>query len=235
MTGICTVPAPPASWPVPSTCWATRTTSPSSSRTTASDQCAHGERGCDICTRACPRFRDWEGEIDTSLFGMTRKPEDVIGHYKDIWLARASDAASLAQGQDGGVVSALLIWGCQRRDRRRLYVEVLRGASLGRGAGGRHRRAGRPRHGGLAIHVLGEPARADQGGRARVSKLALVGMSCQSSVTSLRGATGQQVAPQDRLDVRPVVFQDVHVRRADGARSPRTAWGWTSTISPGST
>src|SRR6185503_2827901 len=50
------------------------------------DQCAHGERGCDICTRACPRFRDWEGEVDMTLFGMTRKPEDVIGHYKDIWL-----------------------------------------------------------------------------------------------------------------------------------------------------
>jgi coenzyme F420 hydrogenase subunit beta len=77
------------------------------------DQCAHGDKGCSLCTLACPRFREWEGEIDQQLFGQTRQPEQVIGLYKDIVFARAANPEVLAHGQDGGVVSALLIWGLQ--------------------------------------------------------------------------------------------------------------------------
>ena len=77
------------------------------------DQCAHGEKGCSLCTLACPRFREWEGEIDQQLFGATRKPEQVIGHYKDIVFAKAANPEVLAAGQDGGVVSAMLIWGLE--------------------------------------------------------------------------------------------------------------------------
>ena len=57
----------------------------------APDNCSHGERGCTSCTRACPRFRAWEPEIDEFMFGRTRASDEPSGIYKDIMLTRASD------------------------------------------------------------------------------------------------------------------------------------------------
>ena len=74
------------------------------------DNCGHGEKGCTSCTRACPRFRSWEPEADMHLFGRERKDEEMYGQYRQLLLVRAADEQTHKKGQDGGFVGAMLIW-----------------------------------------------------------------------------------------------------------------------------
>ncbi len=149
--------------------------------------CTHGVRGCTMCTRACPRFRNWEPEIDNFLFGRSRTTDEVAGISGDIVLARATDPEVLAAGQDGGLVSAILIWALDHDVIDAALVSATDGDADGAGSWKAVPAVARTREDVLATagsrytysaNTLAYP-RAIEAGAERI---ALVGMSCQASV-----------------------------------------------------
>jgi len=145
--------------------------------------CGHGQRGCTSCTRACPRFRAWEVEADTFLFDRERTADEVAGISKDIVLARATEPELAEVGQDGGLVSAILVWALEHDRIDAALVSFLEGdgtswkavpgvartrAEVIASAGSRYT---------YSANTLAYPAAVEAG----AEKIALVGMSCQTS------------------------------------------------------
>ncbi len=146
--------------------------------------CGHGERGCTSCTRACPRFRTWETEIDTYLYGRERTPDEQSGVSKDIVLARATDPELHERGQDGGLVSAILCWALEHDRIDAALVSALEGdgstwraipavartrSEVLAAAGSRYT---------YSANTLAYTEAVEAGDE----RLALVGMSCQASI-----------------------------------------------------
>jgi coenzyme F420 hydrogenase subunit beta len=148
------------------------------------DDCTHGQKGCTTCTRACPRFGIWEAQADDHLFGRLRTADEVAGIYQDILLTRATDSTVNEQGQDGGLVSAILIWALQHDYIDAALVSYLEGdASSWRTRPGV---AATPEQildaAGSRYTYTANTLALDEALEAGHSRLAMVGMSCQSSI-----------------------------------------------------
>ncbi len=146
--------------------------------------CGHGDRGCTSCTRACPRFRAWEPEIDQFLFGRSRRDPEMEGVSKDIILARATDREIHERGQDGGLVSAILLWALDHGYIDAALVSYLEGDGTSWKAipgVARTREEILASAGSRYTYSANTMAYADAVAQG-AEKLALVGMSCQSSV-----------------------------------------------------
>lgn len=146
--------------------------------------CVHGQKGCTSCTRACPRFRTWESEANQHLFAREREPDEMAGIYKDILLTRASDDMVHEMGQDGGLVSAILIWAMEHGYIDGALTSFLEGdgstwrAKPGVAATKDEVLASAGSRYTYSANTLAVGEAKDRG----LEKLALVGMPCQSSV-----------------------------------------------------
>jgi coenzyme F420 hydrogenase subunit beta len=155
------------------------------------DNCIHGEEGCSLCAMACLRLDPSLDVIEKMVFGERRKPEQPEGSYRMKLLARATDPAVLARGQDGGAVTALLAWGL---DNGELDAAVLAAPSesvpwldepklvqsrdqLLATAGSRYTYCSTP----LGLKKAAE---------ARSKKVALVGVSCEATAVRQLSAEG---------------------------------------------
>jgi len=149
------------------------------------DNCIHGfgeEGGCTTCTRACPRFRQWEEAADKHLFGRVRNPDEMAGVWRQLLLTRASDTVQHEKGQDGGFVTAMLSWlldndyiegalvsGVEDDDAWKARPQLVRTKEeVLATAGSRYTYCANP----LALRDAKD---------AGLSRLALVGMGCQTS------------------------------------------------------
>ena len=184
------------------------------------DDCIHGQKGCTSCTRACPRFRTWEPEADDHLFGRFRREDELSGIYSDILLTRASDDMVHQMGQDGGLVSALLIWAMDEGYIDAALVSYLEGdgstwkakpgvatnkEEILASAGSRYTYSANT----LALHEAVERGLLEA--RAGRDELPVVGAAGDVD------AQGRQDRQADRVQHRPAVLEDVRRRHLRGA------------------
>ena len=79
------------------------------------DYCGISEGiGCDVCAQVCPRLNPREFELADLLYGADQPYRGAFGVYRRVVAARCTNAGVLERAQDGGVVTAMLLWAFER-------------------------------------------------------------------------------------------------------------------------
>jgi coenzyme F420 hydrogenase subunit beta len=163
------------------------------------DNCVHGEEGCSLCAMACLRLDPKVDVIEDMVYGARRPPDRPEGAYISKTLARATYEPILAKGQDGGAVTAMLAWGLDNGELDGAVVSapsqkvpwldeprvVTSTEDLLNAAGSRYTYCATP----LGLRKAAE---------AKLKKVAVVGVSCES--TALRQIAAEGI----KRWVRPV-------------------------------
>src|SRR3972149_3673329 len=69
---------------------------------------------CGLCAKACPRYTWTQAKAENFTFGRERKPEEEFGVYRRLAIAQATHDRVLKVSQDGGVVTALLLFALEK-------------------------------------------------------------------------------------------------------------------------
>ena len=167
------------------------------------EDCTHGVKGCTMCTRACPRFRNWESEIDAHRFARERTDDEVWG-IGDVFLARSTDPVLVENGQDGGFVSALLIYALEHDVIDAALVSGLEGDGstwVAQPRVARNRNdvvlTAKSRYT-YSANLLAYPEAIESG----AERIALVGMGCMASATGvMQSRKGGKIARRLSLTI----------------------------------
>ena len=117
------------------------------------------------------------------MFGRTRAPEEVSGIAKDIVLARAVDPELQESGQDGGLVSAILVYALEHEVIDAALVSYLEGdGSTWKAVPGVARTREEVLASAGSRYTYSANTLAYRDLEKGEDRIALVGMSCQSSV-----------------------------------------------------
>ncbi|UCF44814.1 MAG: Coenzyme F420 hydrogenase/dehydrogenase, beta subunit C-terminal domain [Candidatus Bathyarchaeota archaeon] len=65
---------------------------------------------CGICAQACPRYQWTAANVENFVFGRERKPEEEFGIHRRMVIAQTTEDRISKVSQDGGVVTALLLF-----------------------------------------------------------------------------------------------------------------------------